>query len=83
MTSSEGEEEEEEVAVSKNKALSMSPIQCDLTVHSALISDFSASEKMRYLGKSSSDSPSQSSGGTPSNDVDFLQNRITEFCINI
>lgn len=43
-----------------------SPIQCDLTVHSAaLMTDYK-------------ETAATSNGG-----VDFLQNRITEFCINI
>ncbi len=45
-----------------------SPIQCDLTVHSAaLVADYKESTVTANGG-----------GG-----VDFLQNRITEFCINI
>ena len=43
----------------------------DLTVHSAIISDFSSSERLKYLDRSRAQ------------DQDFLQNKITEFCINI
>ena len=50
-----------------------SPIQCDLTVHSALISDFLDKTTKGDGGVEAADSPN----------VDFLQGRITEFCINI
>ncbi len=46
-----------------------SPIQCDLTVHSAA---------HLMAASSSSEAPASASGG-----VDFLQNRVAEFCINI
>jgi hypothetical protein len=70
---------EEQVAA----VLSTSPIQCDLTVHSALISDFSATERLRYLGKSSSEGGAKNSDSGPPSVPDFMQNRIAEFCINI
>ena len=56
-----------------------SPIQCDLTVHSALISDF--------LDKTAKADGGGGGGGgiekADSPNVDFLPGRITEFCINI
>ncbi len=55
-----------------------SPIQCDLTVHSA-------AHLMATTSSSSSAEPSSSlrGGATAAGGVDFLQNRVAEFCINI
>ena len=58
-----------------------SPIQCDLTVHSALISDF-----LDKTAKADGNGGGGGSGGiekVDSPNVDFLPGRITEFCINI
>ena len=52
---------------------------CDLTVHSALISDFSSTEKLRYIHRTNGQKKTTPVAANP----DFLQNRITEFCINI
>ena len=52
-----------------------SPIQCDLTVHSALISDF--------LDKTAKGEGGGGIESAESPNVDFLPGRITEFCINI
>ena len=57
----------------------------DLTVTGVLISDFSPSERLKYLHRSQSTSrpkgSNQNSHRPPS--PDFLQNKVPEFCINI
>lgn len=69
----------------------------DLTVKGVLISDFSPSERLKYLQRSQSTSsrnrPQQTStvvlasnnnlGGQQTNSADFFQNKVPEFCINI
>ena len=44
----------------------------DSTVHGVLISDFSPTERLKYLERSRQTAPH-----------DFLQNKVPEFCINI
>ena len=57
----------------------------DLTVTGVLISDFSPSERLKYLQRSQSTSRKSNSEKNnlrpPS--PDFLQNKVPEFCINI
>ena len=58
------------------------PIQEDPTVHGVLISEFSTSERLKYLERSRqsmSDTKHSSATAPP----DFFQNKIQEFVINI
>ena len=58
-------------------------VQEDPTVHGVLISDFSTSERLKYLERSRqslSDTKLTSSTTAP---PDFFQNKIQEFVINI
>jgi hypothetical protein len=66
----------------KGKLNNETPIQEDPTVHGVLISEFSTSERLKYLGRSrqsSLDREHSSSTAPP----DFFQNKIQEFVINI
>ena len=57
------------------------PIQEDSTVHGVFISDFSTTERLKYLEKSRQMTENKlSSAAAP---PDFLQNKIQEFVINI
>ena len=63
----------------------------DLTVTGVLISDFSPSERLKYLQRSQSTSRKNTAENSLSNNnhhrrpesPDFLQNKVPEFCINI
>ena len=56
----------------------------DLTVTGVLISDFTPSERLKYLQRSQSTSRRPSSQKNhPPPSPDFLQNKVPEFCINI
>jgi len=48
------------------------PSECDYTVKGVAISEFTSAERFRYLQRSRSDEQ-----------TDFLQNKATDFCINI
>ena len=48
---------------------------CDLSVKGVMISDFSTAERFRYLQRSRRNVQKAR--------ADFLQNKVTEFCINI
>ena len=57
----------------------------DLTVTGVLISDFSPSERLKYLQRSQSTSRKKEdkNNGLRPVSPDFLQNKVPEFCINI
>lgn len=57
------------------------PVQEDSTVHGVLISEFSTTERLKYLERSRQMSDSKLSSATAP--PDFLQNKIQEFVINI
>ena len=65
--------------------------ECDLTVKGVLISDFSPSERLKYLQRSQSTQQRapppvtlpQLPPPAPANPIDIFQNKVPEFCINI
>ena len=58
-------------------------IQDDPTVHGVLISDFSASERLKYLDRSRQSMSESKLPTTATPPTDFFQNKIQEFVINI
>ena len=58
-------------------------VQEDSTVHGVLISDFSASERLKYLERSRQSLSDSKLSTTAAPPPDFFQNKIQEFVINI
>ena len=58
-------------------------VQEDSTVHGVLISDFSASERLKYLERSRQSLSDSKLSTTATPPPDFFHNKIQEFVINI